>query len=396
MINQDMHHLGTKMSCIRELFMYGLEQAKIVGAENVYDFSIGNPSVPAPQVVVDAFKEISGWENTLEVHGYTPAAGAPDARQAVAHNLAMRTNTPIAAEHIFFTCGAAPALVSVLRALAVKHSEVIGIIPYFPEYAPFCTFAGHKFVACPADFEQFQINFAALEHCITAHTQAIIVNSPNNPSGAVYTKETLEKLATLLTKKSGEYGHPIYIIADEPYRELTYDDAYVHYIPEIYPNTVICYSYSKVFSLPGERIGYFCVPPCCADGKELFAAAAGAARIMGHVCAPSMQQQVVRICADVKPDLSQYDRNRRFLYEELTKMGYECVYPKGAFYLFVKSPIGTSKAFSDLAKTECVLAVPGDDFGCPEYFRLSTCVSYDMIERSLPAFRRLMARCRQD
>ncbi len=395
MINHDMHKLGTKMSCIRELFMYGLEQAKIVGKENVYDFSIGNPSVPAPQVVVEAFKEMANQEDTLAVHGYTPAPGAPDAREAVAHNLAMRTNTPIAAEHIFFTCGAAPALVSVLRALAVEDSEVIGIIPYFPEYAPFCTFAGHKFVACPADFENFQINLEELEKCITPHTQAVIVNSPNNPSGAVYTKETLVNLATLLTKKSGEYGHPIYIIADEPYRELTYDDAYVHYIPEIYPNTVICYSYSKVFSLPGERIGYFCVPPCCADGKALFAAAAGAARIMGHVCAPSMQQQVVRICADVKPDLAEYDKNRKFLYEELTKMGYDCVYPKGAFYLFVKSPIGTSKAFSDLAKTECVLAVPGDDFGCPEYFRLSTCVSYDMIVRSLPAFKRLMERCKQ-
>lgn len=395
MINESMYQLGYKKSCIRELFMYGLEQAKIVGKENVYDFSIGNPSVPAPQVVVDAFKTMAEKEDTLEVHGYTPAAGDFDARAAVAANLAMRTNTPIAAEHIFFTCGAAPALVSVLRALAVENSEVIGIIPFFAEYKPFTIYAGHKFVACPADFEHFQINFEALEGCITPHTQAIIVNSPNNPSGAVYTKETLEHLSRLLTRKSGEYGHPIYIIADEPYRELTYDDAYVHYIPEIYPNTVICYSYSKVFSLPGERIGYFCVPPCCQDGKMLYNAAAGAARVLGHVCAPSLQQQVVRLCADVKPDLTAYDRNRKFLYEELTKMGYHCVYPRGAFYLFVQSPIGTSKAFSDLAKTENILAVPGDDFGCPEYFRLSTCVSYEMIQRSLPAFRRLIERCRE-
>lgn len=396
MINQSMYELGSKLSCIRELFAYGMEQAKIVGEENVFDFSIGNPSVPAPRTVVEAFRGMCDREDTLSVHGYTPAPGAMDAREAVAQNLAMRTNTPIAAEHIFFTCGAAPSLVSVMRALAVEDSEIIGITPYFPEYRPFATFAGHRFVACPADYEHFQINLQAMEECITPRTQAVIVNSPNNPSGAVYTRETLEGLSRLLTRKSGEYGHPIYIIADEPYRELTYDDAYVHYIPEIYPNTIICYSYSKVFSLPGERIGYFCLPPCCADGKALFAAASGAARIMGHVCAPSLQQQVVRICANVKPDLTEYDRNRKFMYEELTKMGYRCVYPKGAFYLFVQSPIGTSKAFSDLAKTENVLAVPGDDFGCPEYFRLSTCVSYDMIRRSLPAFRRLMERCRQD
>lgn len=395
MINKQMHKLGTKMSCIRELNTYAREQAEIVGWENVYDFSIGNPSVPAPQAVVDAFRAVAAQEDTLAVHSYTPAAGDYAARDAVAKNLAMRTNTPIAAEHIFLTCGAAPSLISVMRALAVENSEIIGITPYFPEYVPFSTYAGHKFVACPADFAHFQINLEAMENCITEHTQAVIVNSPNNPSGAVYTRQTLEGLAMLLTRKSAEYNHPIYIIADEPYRELTYDDAYVHYIPEIYPNTIICYSYSKVFSLPGERIGYFCVPPCCEDGKALFAAAAGAARAMGHVCAPSMQQQVIRICADVKPDLTEYDRNRRFFYEQLTGMGYDCVFPDGAFYLFVKSPLGTSKAFSDLAKTECIMAVPGDDFGCPEYFRLSTCVSYDTIKNSLPGFKRLMERCQQ-
>jgi aspartate aminotransferase len=245
-------------------------------------------------------------------------------------------------------------------------------------------------VVCPADYENFQINFAELEKCITPYTQAIIINSPNNPSGAVYTKETLETLAHMLFQKNQEYGHPIYIIADEPYRELTYDGVYVHYIPEIYPNTIICYSYSKVFSLPGERIGYFCVPPCCADGRKLFAAAAGAARIMGHVCAPSLQQMVVRACAEVKPDLTIYDKNRKLLYEELTSYGYRCVYPKGAFYLFVKAPYGTAKEFSEKAKQNDLLIVPGDDFGCPEYFRLSTCVSYEMIKRSLPVFKKLI------
>jgi aspartate aminotransferase len=390
MINESMYQLGSKPSCIRELFMYGLKQAAIVGKENVYDFSIGNPSVPAPQAVTDAFRAMTAQEDTLAIHSYTPAGGAPDARKAVADNLAMRTGTPVRPENVFFTCGAAPALVSVLRALAVENSEVIGITPYFPEYRPFSEYAGHKYVVCPADFENFQINFSELEKCITPNTQAIIVNSPNNPSGAVYTKETLETLAQLLNRKNEEYGHPIYVIADEPYRELTYDGAYVHYIPEIYPNTVICYSYSKVFSLPGERIGYFFIPDCVTDGERLFAAAAGAARIMGHVCAPSLQQQVVRVCADVKPDLTEYDRNRTVLYDALTSYGYTCVKPQGAFYLFVKAPYGTAKEFSDKAKLENLLIVPGDDFGCPEYFRASTCVSYEMIKRSLPVFKRLI------
>ena len=390
MINESMYLLGSKQSCIRELFMFGLERAKTVGKENVYDFSIGNPSVPAPRRVVEAFKEMTNRGDTLEIHSYTPAPGDPYARSAVAANLAMRTNTPIGMEHIFLTCGAAPALVSVLKALSYPGSEVIGITPYFPEYRPFCENTGHKFVVCPADYEDFQINFAEMEKCITPNTQAIIVNSPNNPSGAVYTKETLVTLAQLLNRKNEEYGHPIYVIADEPYRELTYDGAYVNYIPEIYPNTIICYSYSKVFSLPGERIGYFCVPPCCADGKKLFAAAAGAARIMGHVCAPSLQQMVVRACAEVKPDLTVYDKNRKLLYGELTSYGYDCVYPKGAFYLFVKAPYGTAKEFSDKAKGHDLLIVPGDDFGCPDYFRLSTCVSYEMIQKSLPVFKKLI------
>ena len=390
MINESMYQLGSKPSCIRELFMYGLKQAAIVGKENVYDFSIGNPSVPAPQAVTDAFRALTAQKDTLTIHSYTPAGGAPDARAAVAANLAMRTGTPVRPENIFFTCGAAPALVSVLRALAVENSEIIAITPYFPEYRPFVEFSGSKFVPVPADMENFQINFAEMEKRINANTQAVMVNSPNNPSGAVYSLETLQTLAKLLTAKSQEYGHPIYIIADEPYRELVYDDAYVHYIPDIYPNTVICYSYSKVFSLPGERIGYFFIPDCVQDSARLFAAAAGAARIMGHVCAPSLQQQVVKACADVKPDLTEYDRNRTLLYEALTSYGYACVKPQGAFYLFVKAPYGTAKEFSDKAKLQNLLIVPGDDFGCPEYFRASTCVSNDMIRRSLPVFKKLI------
>ena len=391
MINQTMYELGTNKSCIRELFEYGLRQAAIVGKENVYDFSLGNPSVPAPKAVIDAFCDITAWENTLAVHSYTPASGAMDARQAVAEELSRRTGSVVRPDNIFFTCGAAPALVSMLRALAVEDSEVIALIPYFPEYRPFVTCNGHKFVTVPADLPDFQINFPELEKRLNAHTQAIIVNSPNNPSGAIYSVDTLQKLAQLLTAKSREYGHPIYIIADEPYRELVYDGCTVPYIPDIYPNTVICYSYSKSFSLPGERIGYFCVPDCVEDGDALFAAAAGAARIMGHVCAPSLQQQVVRLCPEQRPDLAEYDRNRTTLYNALTAYGYDCVKPQGAFYLFVKAPYGTAREFSDKAKLQNLLIVPGDDFGCPDYFRLSTCVSYDMIRRSLPIFEQLIA-----
>ncbi len=390
MINESMYKLGSKLSCIRELFEYGMKQAAVVGKENVFDFSIGNPSVPAPQAVTDAFRASTAREDTLAIHSYTPAGGAPDARAAVAHNLSMRTGMLIRPNNIFFTCGAAPALVSVLRALAVEKSEVLAITPYFPEYRPFTEFSGHKFVTVPADMENFQINFKELEKRINVHTQAVIVNSPNNPSGAVYNHETLRMLAKILKAKSKDVGHPIYIIADEPYRELVYDDAYVHYIPDIYPDTIICYSYSKVFSLPGERIGYFFIPDCVTDGERLFAAASGAARIMGHVCAPSLQQEVVRICADVKPDLTEYDRNRTLMYDALTGYGYHCVKPQGAFYLFVKAPYGTAKEFSDKAKLENLLIVPGDDFGCPEYFRLSTCVSFEMIKKSLPVFKRLI------
>ena len=390
MFVQSMYELGSKRSCIRELFDYGLRKAREIGAENVYDYSIGNPSVPAPGAVHNAIVEILEKESTVAVHGYTAATGTVDVRKTVSDDLNKRYGTALRPENMFFTCGAAPALVAILRALAVENSEFVILAPYFPEYTVFINCAGGKSVIVPADTKTFAIDVAAIEKSITAHTQAIIVNSPNNPSGVIYTREELVALAEMLQRKEKEYGHPIYIIADEPYRELVYDDAYVHYIPAIYPNTIICYSYSKVFSLPGERIGYFFVPDCVEDGARLFAAAAGAARIMGHVCAPSLQQQVVKACASVKPDLTEYDRNRTLLYEALTEYGYTCVKPQGAFYLFVKAPYGTAKEFSDRAKQENLLIVPGDDFGCPEYFRASTCVSYDMIKRSLPVFKKLI------
>ncbi len=391
MISQNMYALGANRSCIRELFEYGLKQAQIVGKENVFDFSLGNPSIPAPDTVQEAFQSLSAQEDSLAVHGYTPAAGCPDARIAAANDLTARFGVPIRPENLFFTCGAAPALISVVRALAVEDAEILAIAPFFPEYRPFVEQNGAKFTVVPADTDTFQIPVAGVEKKLTPHTQGIIVNSPNNPSGVVYSRENLAALAELLTRKSQEYGHPIYILADEPYRELVYDGLEVPFIPAVYPNTVVCYSYSKSLSLPGERIGYVCVPDCAADSEELFAAVAGAARVLGHVCAPSLQQQVAARCAEIRPNLEAYDRNRRTLYDALTAYGYACVKPNGAFYLFVRAPGGDAQAFSDRAKKENLLLVPGGDFGCPEFFRASTCVSHDMILRSLPVFQRLIA-----
>ena len=382
--------LGTSRSCIRELFEYGLKQAAVVGKENVFDYSLGNPSIPSPPEVNQAIVSIIQEIDSLDIHGYTPAPGAMPARKAIADDLNARFHTAIRGENIFFTCGAAPALISVIRALAVEGAEIMAIAPFFPEYRPFTEQNGASFVMVPADTQSFQISMEAVEARVTPHTQAVIINSPNNPSGVVYTRETLSSLGELLTRKSAEYGHPIYIIADEPYRELVYDGAEVPFIPTIYPNTIVCYSYSKSLSLPGERIGYVCVPDQVEDSADVFAAVAGAARAMGHVCAPSLQQLVVARCASVRPDLEAYDRNRNALYDALISYGYECVKPNGAFYMFVKAPGGSAKAFSDKAKEKNLLLVPGDDFGCPEFFRICTCVSYDMIQRSLPVFKELI------
>lgn len=388
MLNQKMLALGRTRSCIRELFEYGIRQ-KAAG-ETVYDFSIGNPSIPSPAEVTETFVSVIRDMDPLAVHGYTPAPGAMDAREMVAKDLSSRGAANIRGENIFFTCGAAPALISVIRALAVENAEIISIAPFFPEYRPFVEENGVKFVVVPADTATFQISLEQLEQRITSHTQGVIINSPNNPSGVVYTRETLEKLAEILTRKSEAVGHPIYIIADEPYRELVYDGMEVPFIPDIYANTIVCYSYSKSLSLPGERIGYACVPDQVEDSAQVFAAIAGAARVSGHVCAPALQQRVVALCASSRPDLDAYDRNRSTLYSALTSYGYQCVKPNGAFYMFIKAPGGSSKAFSDKAKERNLLVVPGDDFGCPEYFRISTCVSHDMILRSLPVFEALI------
>ena len=311
-------------------------------------------------------------------------------RKAIADDLNERYNAGAAPEDFFIGGGAAPELVAVLNALAVPGGEVLAIAPYFPEYKPFSQCAGLTFKVVPPDVPDFQINFEALEALLTENTQALILNSPNNPSGVVYSEETLKKLGALLASKSEAYGHPIYIISDEPYRELTYGGIKTPWVPHFYPNTVVCYSYSKSLSLPGERIGYVYVPKCAQDAKALYAAIAGAARAGGHVCAPSLWQKVIARCTHLRPDLDAYDRNRKALYEGLTALGYEMAKPDGAFYLFIKAPGGDAVAFSEKAKQKDLLLVPGDGFGCPGWFRICYCVSYDMIQRSLPAFAALM------
>ena len=388
MYNQTAYQLGSNRSVIRELFEYGRQRAALVGTENVYDYSLGNPSIPAPKEVEQAIRDILTDTPSLAIHGYTSAIGDFETRKAIADDLNARYNAGVAPEDLFIGCGAAPELVATFTALSIPEGEVLAVAPYFPEYKPFVNQAGMTLKVVPADVPGFQIKLDAVEAMLTPKTVAIIINSPNNPAGTVYTADTLKALADLLTRKGAEFGHPIYIVADEPYRELAYG-VEVPFIPNIYPNTIVCYSYSKSLSLPGERIGYVYVPKAAADSREIYAAVAGASRGLGHVCAPSLMQKIIARCAHLRPDLAAYDKNRRTLYDGLIEAGYEVAKPDGAFYLFVKAPGGDAMAFSEKAKGKDLLVVPGDGFGCPGYFRVCYCVSLEMIRKSLPVFAEL-------
>ncbi|NMA93167.1 MAG: pyridoxal phosphate-dependent aminotransferase [Clostridiales bacterium] len=395
MLNEYALHCGKVRSEIRELFEIGRVKKQQFGEENVYDFSLGNPSVPPPKEVKDAFLDALETQSALSVHGYTTAAGSNDCRQAVAEDLQERYGEDLNFNNFYMTCGATAALVSCIRAFVTdENSEVIVIAPYFPEYRIFVEGCGAKLAVVSPDYKDFQVNFPEFEKRINANTRAIIINTPNNPSGAMYSEKTLEHMAAILSKKSREFGHPIFLISDEPYRELVYGDRRAPFIPQFYDNTVICYSYSKSLSMPGDRIGYVCVPSRVEDWEDVMAAVAGAARGAGYVCAPAIMQQVIKRCAKVRPDIAIYEANRNLLYNELTKMGYECVKPDGAFYLFVKAPNGNSQEFSRMAQDENLLIVSADQFGCPGYMRISYCVDKEMIVRSLPAFRTLMEKCK--
>lgn len=387
MASKEMYALGSQASVIRDLFAYGQAQARIVGAENVFDFSIGNPTVPAPSCVKDAIENILETRESVAVHGYTAAAGDTAVRQGLADYMNKTYDAGVKADNFYMTCGAAASLTITLKALVeTPQDEVILVAPFFPEYTVFIHNAGAREVILPPDTRHFQISMEAMEQAITANTRAVIINSPNNPAGTVYSADTYTQLAALLTKKSEEIGHPIYLISDEPYREIIYDGLPILYVPKFYANTVICYSYSKSLSLPGERIGYILVPDCAANAHDVYTAVCGAGRAMGFVCAPHLFQDVVLQCLGQLSDVNLYDANRKLLYNGLKDMGYECVYPSGAFYLFVKSPEPDANAFSEKAKKLNLLIVPADSFGCPGYVRISYCVDPDMIRRSFAAF----------
>lgn len=389
MINEKMMGLGKKRSVIREIFEYGNKRRAQIGAENVFDFSLGNPSIPTPKHVNEVMVKLLTQKDPVMLHGYTSAQGAPSVRQAIADNINKRFNIGATADLLYMTCGAAASLTISLNAIVNKGDEVIVLAPFFPEYRVFAEKAGATVKVVKCRESDLQIDFEALDNAITEKTRAIIVNSPNNPSGVVLSEQTIKELSLLLNNKQKEYGNVIYIIADEPYRELVYGNVKVPYIPNFYDNTIVCYSYSKSLSLPGERIGYIFVSPRVENTGDIYAAVCGAGRALGFVCAPSLLQFTVAEALGLTADISIYEKNRNLLYNALTEYGFRVVKPDGAFYLFMKSPQSDANAFCERAKKYELLIVPGDDFGYEGYVRISYCVKTEMIEKSLPAFKKL-------
>jgi len=391
MLNQNILALGKKRSTIREIFEFGNQRAKIVGRENVFDFSIGNPNVPAPDSVQQAICDIINTQNPASVHGYTSAQGNEESRTAIAESLNARFGTDYSAKNLYLTAGAAASISICFKALtASPKDEFIVFAPYFPEYQVFIEHgAGAKCVLVPARVQDFQINFEELERKLSPHTKGVVINSPNNPSGIVYSDETISQLSALLNTKTEEYGHSIYLISDEPYREIIYGGIEIPFIAPKYKNTLVCYSYSKSLSLPGERIGYVLVPNTVDNFEDVYAAVCGAGRVLGYVCAPALFQQVIARCATDTADLSVYEENRKLLLEGLTSMGYNCIKPEGAFYLFPQTLEADDYAFCERAKKYDLLLVPGTDFGVPGHMRISYCVQTETVQRALPLFKKL-------
>lgn len=387
MVNDTMFARGAESSVIREIFSYGLERKAQIGADKVFDYSLGNPSVPAP-AAVRASIEHSLQLPSDQRHGYTPAPGLPEVRTAVAESLNRRFGTSYGMGDVFMTVGAAASVSMTIHALTNPGEEVIVIAPYFPEYAVWIEKAGATCVEVLADQGTFQVDAQAVAAAITPRTAAVIIDSPNNPTGAVYTRETLDALAAVLSAANADRDEPIYLISDEPYREIVYG-VEVPWVPSIYENTVVCYSYSKSLSLPGERVGWVLVPNTCPNASRVMPAIAGAARTLGFVCAPALFQRVVADCVDEPSDVAAYARNREVLTQALSSYGYTYVEPDGAFYLWVKALEDDAEAFCERAKRYELLPVPSNSFGVPGWFRLGYCIDYDVIVNSLPAWKQL-------
>ena len=389
MFNGECRRLGEARSVIREIFEYGNRRKREIGEENVFDFSLGNPGVPAPRAVNEEIVRLVGEMPSLQLHGYTSAAGAPEVRAAVAEYISASFGVPMSADGVYMTCGAAASLAVTLHALCEEGDEFIVLTPCFPEYAVFIEGAGGKVVRVPCT-KDFRPDAAAVGKAVGSRTKAVLINSPNNPTGAVYTKEELSALAAVLREKSAELKRPVFLIADEPYRELTYG-APVPYPMAFYEHTVVCYSFSKSLSLAGERIGYIDVSQQCAQADRLCAAVCGAGRKLGYVCAPALFQRVCMRCLGMSADLAAYRQNRDLLLSALTACGFDCAPPEGAFYLFMRAPSGDAAELCERAKAHELLLVPSDGFGVKGYVRISYCVERAVIERSIPAFRALAA-----
>lgn len=389
MLNEKMIQLGENSSVIRELFEYGNKRKAEIGADKVFDFSLGNPNVPCPEVVTDSLVRLISERDPADLHGYTSAPGDMKVRQAISQYMNEKYEIGCEPADIYMTAGAAASLTITLRSVCTEGSQVIVFTPYFPEYKVFAENAGASIVEVPVRTEDFQPDFEALSAALGPETAAVIVNSPNNPTGAVLTAESLEKLSQLLAQAEERFGKEIYLISDEPYRELVYDGLELALPVKFYDNTIVCYSYSKSLSLPGERIGYILVSPRALLRKKIFAAVCGSGRSLGYVCAPSLMQQAAALNQGVTSDLSAYAENRELIYSTVTRCGFEAVRPDGAFYLFVKSPSGDGEELSERAKNHELLLVPSDSFGIKGYVRISYCVSKAQIQAAVPAFEAL-------
>ena len=391
MIAEKMKPYVKNNSAIRMMFEEDNRLRAIYGPENVFDFSLGNPSVPAPDCVRQAIIDLVNEEEPTVLHGYMSNAGFEDVRQTIAESLNRRFGTSFAAKNLIMTVGAASGLNVAFKTILNPGEEVIVFAPYFLEYGAYVRNYDGNLVEISPDTTTFQPNLKEFEEKITPKTRAVIVNTPHNPTGVVYSEETIRKLASILEAKQKEFGTVIYLISDEPYRELAYDGVQVPYLTKYYANTIVGYSYSKSLSLPGERIGYLVIPDELEDSATVITAAAIANRVLGSVNAPSLMQKVIQKCVDAEVDVAAYDRNRLALYNGLKECGFECIKPQGAFYLFVKSPVADEKQFCEAGKKYNILMVPGSSFACPGYVRLAYCVSYETIQNSLPEFEKLAA-----